>query len=571
MKIIVGHNNKIEFSSIPLKKGLNFLGEVTGVVNPETLELNPVKDIESLGNKVTPAQIYARAGIISMQEQDQFLWASPDFSAYSDIFYIKLPGKKLLLGDNFFDVLSNLSSVTIDRENIEYFIRLGYFLPGKTFFKEISRVKIGNKLEFIDNMPIEKSIWDFVKPGIDYGYETFKKAISSTISCEQPSDDDAILLSAGCDSGLVNALIVKKFGKRPLAITAKRVQVIRANGIDAALTDDITEFLGQKHVILNSDFNRQEVSYLDLFFKRMPLGAHLLGPYYEMAQEIKKRNIKKLWAGENSDYLYCLGPSAKTPSGKIRRFYFSKEYIRSLPDIKDKDSSGFIYRLIGEVGSLIWRTKLGNDVRQPKDFQELVSAWENSPAFLALPFKNSNFKRKFFQEDLTSSEARQHMIERMVQYMIAGRDGRAIHEAAMECNLRPILPYSATNMIHFYRGMETHLVDSLKPKRFNYAYLAELIGEENYEKLYASPRKDFLNKSKNYLNLNQYQAAVINETSFGSELKSEVKKMTSENPIMDKFKEFHNFDTLYSLGDLFWLGRMFETAKNMGIEVKYSE
>ncbi|MFH1968262.1 MAG: asparagine synthase-related protein [bacterium] len=571
MKIIIGNDNKIEFSSIPLKKGTNFLGQVDGVVNPETLELTPVENVETLGDKVTPAQIYARGGIVSTNGQDQFSWASPDFSAFSDIFYVKLPDKKLLLGNNFFDVLSHLPFVTIDRKNIEYFLRLGYFPPGKTFFEEIPRIKIGNKLEIIDNRPTEKSIWELVKPNINYGYETFKKALSSVFSCEQVSDNDSIFLSSGCDSGLVTALIVKKFGKHPLAVTFHRIPSLRVNEIDSALTKNIANFLEIEHVLLDSDYNMENISYLDIFFKRMPLGAHLAGPYFQMAQEIQKRNIKKLWAGENSDYLYNLGPTAKTPSGKIRRFYFSKEYIKSLPDIKDKNSAGFIYRLIGEAGNLALKVKLGYNTRQPKDFQELVSAWENSPAFLALPLKNSNFKRKFFQPDLDSTEARKHMIEKMVQFMIAGRDGRAIHEAAKECDLKPILPYSATNMIHFFRGMETSLIDALKPKRFTYRYLEELIGKDNYERLYSSPRKDFLKKSEPYLNFRQYQSAIINETNFGSDLKAAVKNMISFNPIMDKFKELYNFDSLYCLPDLFWLGRTLQTAKNMGIEVKYSD
>ncbi len=342
MKIIIGNNNKIEYSADQLKAGSNILGEVEGLVNPETLELHPVKDIEILDKNIMPSQIYARGGIINLDEQNNFSWASPDFSAFRDIFYIKLADKKLLLGDNFFDVLSHLKSVTIKKSNIEYFIKHGYFPPGKSFFEEMSRIKIGNKLEVFNNVPIEKSIWDFSDKLPKINYETFKRAVSSVVSCCNISDDDAIFLSSGYDSGLVAALIVKKFGKHPLATTFRYVQTFRINAIDIALIRNITNFLGIEHVILDLDFNKEDVSSLDSFVERTPQGAYVSSPYLVMAREIQKRKIKKLWAGENADYLYG-GLSAPRLSGILKRFYNTKGYIRSFPDIKDKTPLSFLY------------------------------------------------------------------------------------------------------------------------------------------------------------------------------------------------------------------------------------
>jgi hypothetical protein len=569
MKIIIRNNNKIEFTSHPLKDGSNIFGHVDGSVNPETLELNPVENIESLGNQITPAKIYARGGIVSTKGQDKFSWASPDFSAFRDIFYLELPDQKLLLGDNFFDVLSQLQSVTIEKSNIEYFIRLGFFPPGKSFFKEIPRIKIGNKLEIVNNRPIEKSIWDFSEKLPKINYETFKRAISSVISCCNAGDNDAIFLSSGCDSGLVTALIVKKFGKRPLATTFQYTQIHRTNQADVVLIKNIAKFLGIEHALLDSDCNKDSISSFDLFFEYNPLGAYWPGPYLVMAEEIRKRNREKLWAGENADYLYNLGVTSKTLGGKTRRFYLTKEYIKSLPDIKDRTPARLLYRLIGELGNLAWRVKRGDDTKQPRDFQELVSAWQKSPGFIALPLKDMNYERNTSQSPLTYSEAKKQMLERMVQYMVAGRDGRSIHDIAGECGLKPILPYSATNMIHFFRGLELSLIDVFKPKRFIYRYLEELLGKSNYKRLYALPKKDFLKRSKSLVNIEKWQKAVINETNLGIELKTAVKDMISSNPILNKFEHLANFDSTYYLNHMFWLGRMFERVKNMGIDIKY--
>lgn len=568
MRIIIGNNNQIEYSSVFLKRGTNVLGDVEGIVNPKTFELCPLENLESLNFQLTPSQIYTRAGIVALNKQDQFSWASPDFSAFRDIFYAKLPNQKFLLGDDFFDILSQLSFVTVKKPNIDFFIRHNSFPPGKTFFEEISRIKIGNKLKLINNKPIEESIWEIPEKEPKRDYQTFKKALSSVLSCLQISDNDGIFLSSGCDSGLLAALSVIKFSKHPSAITVHYRQAHYLNELDAKFVKNITDFLGLKHSMIDLDYNKESITPLKLFFKSTPLAAHVFIPYFKMAQEIAERKIERLWAGEYADRLYNLGVTGKTLGGIIGRFYLSKEYISSLSDIEDKVPIGFLYKMVGEMGNLAYRIKKGYHLKQPKTFQELSNAFEKSEELLALPFKNSNFKSKFSQPHLNSLEARKHMFERMVQSYIAGPEGRAIHAAAESHLLKPILPYSATNMIYFFRNLEMSCVDVLKPKKFIYRYLRELLGKNNYKRLYSFRTKYFFKTPKGFLTYEKWQKKFINETKFGIELKTAVKEMISSNTFLKEFKDFSDSNNVYYLIGIFWLGNVLKKARDLGVNVK---
>ena len=68
----------------------------------------------------------------------------------------------------------------------------------------------------------------------------------------------------------------------------------------------------------------------------MPLAAHMAVTFLKMSREVAKRGKTKVWCGQNADSLYNLGPTEKTLGGPIKRFYLSKEYWKSFPDIKEK-------------------------------------------------------------------------------------------------------------------------------------------------------------------------------------------------------------------------------------------
>lgn len=569
MWFILDQNNKIESSSASLNEGINILGEIYGFVKPGTFELLPADNNSKISPDFFPAKVYGNATFVKIGSGRNFIWASPDISGCRDFFYAKLPNQKWILSDNFFEVLSKVPSVTMSRENVLFFIRHGYFLPAKTFFEEITRIKVGNRLRFINNNPIEDSLWNKCEKGGERDYETFKKSFLSVFKCIKVGDNDAILLSGGCDSGLIAALSVFEFSKKPLTITEQYIQnqTLKINERDAIMAERVANFLKLEHKTIEFDFNKETVSALNNFFERMPLAAHYWLGLFKISGEIAGRQIKKIWCGQNADSIYNMGPTEKTLGGPIKRFYLTKEYIRSLDDISDKSNLRLFYRTLGELGRLAFMAKRKLNIRQPKTFKELLLAYEYSEEYLSMPFNGVSYKDNNLDfQKIGSNEAKKLFFERKVQSFLIGRDPRVIYVAPESYNIKAFLPYSATNMMHFFRGLELNFKDILKPKKFIYRYLQELCGKD-YKKIYSWKEENY--QSKSFLTWEKWQEEIIKNTKFGQELTSKIQDIDIPNKFLEPTREPINLNDIQHVIGLFWLQNILAETKKLGINIKF--
>jgi len=341
--------------------------------------------------------------------------------------------------------------------------------------------------------------------------------------------------------------------------------------MDWALSKKVADFLGLKHLIINSDFNEYSIISLAKIIENMPLAAHLSLGFLSLSKKAAEMGIKKVWSGQNADSLYNLGPTAKKSMSKgdyIKRFYLSKQYICSFPDISDKIPLRFLYRTAGELGMLAFRIKRGLNIRQPKTFKEFLNAYENSEEYLPLPFKDKSLiDKNIFNNSLSYSDAKKLFFDRKVQSFITGRDPRVIYAAAEEFRIKAILPYSATNMIFFFRHLEMNLVDVLKPKKFIYRYLEELYGKKQYKKLYLLKNEEYQSKSESFLTWEDWQKAVIQDTKFGQELKKETEKINLPRDFIERIKNSCDLFNIQHLLGIFWLKSILEKIKNLGIEL----
>lgn len=565
MQFIVNREGKIEYSSYPLKKGLNIIGNVNGVMIPGTFEIRPLDENEDSSklSQFGPDQLNGAAIFISLKDKNHFKWVSPDFSGICDVFWGTLPSGEHIIGDNFFDILSQFPSLTLNKQNTAFFINLGYFPPGKTFFKEISRVRVGNKLFLHNNNFIERNIWEDNEEAPKRDYLSFKKALLSVFRCNQINDDEAILLSGGCDSGLMAALSVLKFSKHPLAVTChyKWPEPNHpGNARDFIKTKKIADFLGLKRVIVELDFNNESVTTCETYVDRAPLAPHWTLSYFKMVKDIiNTQRVKKIWCGDPADGLYQLGASKDGLGDLIKRFYLSKNYIRSFPDIKDRISAAFLYRLGGELGNLAFRIKNGYRLRQAKNSQELLTAFEESEDLLALPAKKYNFKNR--TTPLTSLEVKKILFERALQGPNTAGNTRTVYASADNFGTKAVLPYAATNMMHFFRGLEIGTLDVLRGKRFIRRYLKELLGDNNYKKLYCSFKdKDYHIQYIHHLDWNK---RIIQHSKFGQELSDVIKKAHLPSFIS------YNSSNLHNLIHIYWFINVFKKAEGFGVRVKY--
>lgn len=566
MHFIINKKGKVKFSSEPLKKGLNIIGDVNGVMVPGTFELRPIKE-DTLNQELSPVQLNGAALFIYIKNENYLEWVSPDLSGICDVFWGKLSNDEYVIGDNFFEVSAKFSSVTLDKENTNFLLQHGYFSPGKTFLKEVFRVKVGNKLIFQNNNFIERDIWKNLRSGLKRNYQIFKEAFLSAFSCEQISDDDAILLSGGCDSGLIAAISALRFSKHPRIITLGVKQGDASCERDVVVARKLADFLGLEHFIPELDYNKAIIATLSNYVQRMPLSPHYSMGFFRMLEGTGDLRIKKIWSGQNADSLYDLGPGGDGRRNLLTRFYLSKNYIRTLSDIKNHSPVDFLYRIIGESGNLAFKIKEKREIRQPKNFQELLSAFESSKSYLGLvDRKNNNFENKDLPIQLTSSQARERFFERKVQTFILGGDPRVIHTTVEIFGLnKAVLPYAAVNMMHFFKNLEINLLDIIKPKRFIYRFLKEIIGNKNFKKIYSIEKQDLGHKSES--SVAWTCDSLFKNTKFGQELSNFIQE--SDLPLF--IKNNYNLENMDNSISIFWVVEVIRKIKELGVELNFCD
>lgn len=573
MKIVVNSTGEIEYTSIPLKKGLNVFGKIKGVVDLNSFKVTSVSRLENLNPGKIPLQVYGEGIFIFSDENYRFSWASSDLSGIRDIFYAKLPNGKMVISDNFFEAFSGFPLLTMKLDNLDFFIRHGYLLPGLTFFEEIHRLKVGNRLNLDNGDFSEDDILGKYESKIEISYELFKSAFDSVFQCERVSDDDVVLLSGGCDSGLIATLSAIKFSKHPLALTLDGSKnPYRPIRKDTLLSKRLARFLGLDHLIVDLDLEKESATILNSFTAKMPLAAHFSLGFFKMVEAAKVHGKRRFWCGQNADSVCMLGPTGDGLGHFFKRFYLSDGYIRSLSDIKNKSVASGLYWLFGQVGLKGFEAKRKLSLKQARNFQEFLTAYEESEEYLSLLSKNKSYQISELPIKIYSLEAKRKIFDRKIQSFLIGRDPRVVYSAADIFGFDAILPYSATNMLHFFRNFKIGFFDVLKPKRFIYRYLKEILGEKNYDNIYSLSKKEYEREynSKEELTDEEYYKKVA-KSNFGKELCTAVKKIDFPKSILSKFgnieERYNNNQYLLSF---YWINSTLQKARNEGTEVVFS-
>lgn len=339
----------------------------------------------------------------------------------------------------------------------------------------------------------------------------------------------------------------------------KYKQNMGLNYNDVEKSIKIADFYGAPFKIINVDFNNYTSQNLERFICKMPLSAHLSMGFYEMIKNISKLGKNRVWCGQNADNVYNLGPTGKLQGWKgagelIRRYYLSREYFTSLSDITDSSYISPIIRLVGYFGSTLMSTRKYCKIGQPKNFNQLAVNFLTSDNYLALS-NNYDINLHPLSQKISTLKARQRLFDEKLSSYITGRDSRVIYSACNIFKLDTILPFSATNMIHFFRNLEMRWKDVIYPKRYIYNYLKELMGSKNYKKIYSSHYISIDNIAK-------WEENIIKNTIFGQQLLFERSK---EGSFVKYFVKNNNLQNLLSL---FWYKKIKKELEYKCIAVK---
>jgi len=556
-------------SSRYLKEGVNMVGRVRGRVDPLTLTIEAGQPFSS--SSIAEAELPFLYGnpIVLKMEGGRLRYIAPDISGHRDVFYAFSGEDGCLLGDDFFELLQSFKELSVDREAVEYFVTHGYFPPGDTYFREIKRVRTGNRLIFnAEAPPREENLfgllrWDRSRHGREGPLGQFKKSFRSIFEAESYPGDDAVLLSGGCDSGLIAAVGSRECQRKPKTFTMQHALPLAGNGSDVKVAKALSDFLGLEHTVVSVDFDTIKAGLLEAFVTAMPLAAHLSIHLHALVSFIADLGLKRFWSGQNADSIYNLGPTKRLRFGDgkedlIKRFFLSSEYLSSLSDIRPRIPLSPLVRLAGMVGSRLMARRYHREYLQPENFNEFFHEYRLSENYLVLKTGGST-TRPPLADPITSAEARERLFDEKLSSFLAGRDARVFERTADICALKAVMPFSAPNLLLLFRRMEMTWRDVVRPKRLIYGYFRELLGEGTYKRIYRSPAGGV---ERGALRSPEWGKKVIHETLFGRELLAELLPLESWCDL--------KIDTgrLQYLLSLYWYRKVRQRAEEAGVRLR---
>lgn len=561
----VAQDGTVRNSSMPLRDGINVIGSVVGVFDPDTLEARSIDDVESGNIPVEWAPYFIGDAIIIHYQKGRVLSIAPDLGGVRDVFWVPLAGGGYRLSDDFFVIAPYAPSVGIRPQVLEFFVTHGQLLPGDTLLDGLRRVSTGRRLCFTQHNDLEE-VDAFVphsKAAIcTHDYAMFRKALLSTMALQaQSGRRRAILLSGGCDSGLLAGLDCRRGEDRPMAVTYEYQPGGANQASDIAGAELIADRFGLEHCKVSVTLDSIGLNLLDPIICCMPMAAHLGLGQCAAVQKAAELGAEMAWCGQNADALYNLGPTAVLQRGggkeaSIKRFFLTRQYLSTLKDIEGGGVCRSPIRLLGQVGVALLSRRMNTSCRQPETFVELEDAFFNSDRYVALPCGNRTLPSEAVPSLITTLDARRRLFSGKLGLNLAGRNPRIIYTAGMLADIHIAMPFSAGNMIHFFRDLEMSWGDVIYPKEFVYRFYVDLIGRRFFYHIQHQKRR----ATEGKLSKNSWESHVLQNTGFGREL-SDCAAQTASRLGCVKGK------SIQSHVSLFWLDRVEKKLKERDVSL----
>ena len=516
------------------------VGKITGFINtPWEIESNGIYEVDEK-DLIKLEGDYIAEGV--MEDSTRIVY--PSLSGAYDLFFLNNNHKGLLYSNDFFWIVKQQGKVTYDYQQLDFFLKKGYLMPGKTFFNEVKRVELGKALKINgDNV-------DIVKLCIDewnIGYKQFLSTIKYSILNRMKSGNKNILLfSGGKDSGFLSVFLKKEFGIDPILYTGNYVEPsgFRMNEKDIERGKIYKEKLGldlrYSDVNIN-DFSVDKILYL---VERMPMASHLSVLFQFLFNKISELDGDiSVWTGQNADTVYGLGNTGSNIPNILTRYMLTNHYINSFSDTKNKVAGRILGQLIGKS----YQIKRGIKLYPPRYSYDFIDKAMNGIIMMSdspLPDKRS------ITRNVNSDDVRKVVWENYQSAHLTGMDHQIIRNAGDE-RIERNFPFSSVRSMLMFRSIRFGLKDIMHPKYYISRYLKEFWGRKLYDKLYPVDLS-FLKINKDISNFEDN----IFDTNYGKSMLDYLgmKKSDSMN--------------LQNVISKVWLKRMEEIIKSEGIEIR---
>lgn len=405
-----------------------------------------------------------------------------DINLKTEVFFKDI-GDDIYLYDNkaYIELKQSRSD---DRINNSKFFESNYTFPvGETAFSDIRRIIPGRKYFWsADGLTQQPITMDSFK---DFGRvvaleEQLAKQMLSAIESsrkytkELNSKDICVLFSGGIDSILLVQSLLSK-GIEPILITAVAKDPFDSSAIDEYRSAVLAKYWGLEHYEAVVDLD--EAAVMECWGKLkndIPMAVHT-GIFFERAfQKAKDLGVKVIFAGQNADTFYNLGPTSKISlsisdlADTFRRFFLSDYIINSLAKKNEVRTivSKLKYapaKLAMILGVLVLNLMMRNKkVFVPTNVDQAVVAYKSRPDYIIFPSS---------EDILSATESRcesgffDEIYGYKVENFLMTGAPQVIYSYGEKYDIEVVMPYSSKEIIGYFHGMKKSVLNVFFPKK----------------------------------------------------------------------------------------------------------
>ena len=372
----------------------------------------------------------------------------------------------------------------LDIEQSQYLLAKGYCAPLCTPCEQIRQFG-GSSFYSVG------SIGKLTRLDLSYGhiewdseescYRDFKRRLNMGVDNYLERFGDAkhyLLLSGGADSRLIFLLLLTRkvhFG----ALSSLYVPgTFSDNASDVYLAGMLCERCGIKHNVSQVNLDLLSESFMREMVAQSPCGSHLSAGFRIPIAEFV-RDDAVIWTGQNMDGLYSLGPSGRFSLDKhglaqlLKRFYLSREYMSTLPDVKERGSKvmGWLALLAAEIFKIGYGD---HAMTLPRNVMEYQHRFRSCDDYVVL--RDDGVEYSELASPISASELKENLFKDKLAY-IRGGDSQIICSSARLSNADVAFPFSTMSLVEWFNSCQLNYKDVVHPKRFVYRYIKELSSE----------------------------------------------------------------------------------------------
>ena len=413
-------------------------------------------------------------------------------SPLGDLFF-RYFDKKIYFSISLYNLLKQSQKLKLDHRSINFFIKKGYFPPGKTYFENIKRLVPSsnyklelskkfffrkNKLDII-NFPIKGKIdCSFNLEGLELKLKDYIESKTSKYS------NVGLLLSGGIDSTtLLNALSrfcnSSKITAYSLCCSPK-LSIVEKDLIIAKKT--CLEH-GIKHKVIFVNYKDFNTKLLDKIINYIPQVSNLSIDFYYIVNQLKSDGITDIFSGQNLDNLYGFGATTSFSFNRsgiidlLKRFFLTEEFCESINLLKYKRTnilSRITYKYFSDIICFLFSLYFKKKYRLPLNKKEFCASISFSA--YGLPFverqKQVEIIKKFNPKKVTPKELIDLLSQEKYKTYMMSSDSLLLKELCLKNNIFPHFIYSSQEFSFFWKKQILNFEKFLfKPKDLLYQYL----------------------------------------------------------------------------------------------------